>query len=305
MSPAALVNKAADLEARLQVHCPAVSITSCPSPCPASCPTHCPTIVISGQPGRDKNDATELYVQGSWEDIVMTNELLENWVNESIVNMYIGSSNDIISDDPQQGVNGDSTVKLEPSSSHEYLHSVLSEPHFKNFEARQDFEDGLVDVKPRFGATSTLGVSGVVDSSNPEDDAILLKEPKSTGKMAARKITRRLKRSRSPDESASAPALKFECEECGYVFTRVRHLAKHKISAHGASALDCAVCSATFAMPQDLNRHLLTHTQRYRCTLCGELLFVSLRWLRVTVGSLRWVYLGSHYSFLDQTLLQY
>ncbi|XP_070382226.1 uncharacterized protein [Dermacentor albipictus] len=67
-------------------------------------------------------------------------------------------------------------------------------------------------------------------------------------------------------------AKKHECEICGKLFHRARHLDNHKRTHTGEKPYNCQICGASFAQNSALSRHQLTHTDErpHVCHKCSK-----------------------------------
>ncbi|XP_070382124.1 uncharacterized protein [Dermacentor albipictus] len=67
-------------------------------------------------------------------------------------------------------------------------------------------------------------------------------------------------------------AKKHECEICGKLFHRARHLDAHKRTHTGEKPYNCEICGASFAQNSALSRHQLTHKDErpHVCHKCSK-----------------------------------
>ena len=82
---------------------------------------------------------------------------------------------------------------------------------------------------------------------------------------------------------------KYDCQFCGKMFTQTGSLKRHIVQVHGVNdannqkykakvpkksckIFDCGVCGKTFASPQILTSHKITHTtvKPYPCKICQK-----------------------------------
>ncbi|ODV82685.1 hypothetical protein CANARDRAFT_10345 [[Candida] arabinofermentans NRRL YB-2248] len=64
----------------------------------------------------------------------------------------------------------------------------------------------------------------------------------------------------------------FECNECPRSFTRKDRLLKHQRDKHSDFTPEyvCEVCFKSYSTDDDLKRHKIVHTDRFKCNRCGK-----------------------------------
>ncbi|GME92413.1 unnamed protein product [Ambrosiozyma monospora] len=66
--------------------------------------------------------------------------------------------------------------------------------------------------------------------------------------------------------------ISFKCETCGNRYTKRARLKKHIETKHADNIkrFICEECSKEYSTYDDLQRHLLIHSDRYKCPYCGK-----------------------------------
>ncbi|KAI9003122.1 hypothetical protein BC832DRAFT_532326 [Gaertneriomyces semiglobifer] len=66
--------------------------------------------------------------------------------------------------------------------------------------------------------------------------------------------------------------MKYMCQTCKRIFTRLYNLKSHIRSHQGLRPYKCKICDASFTRNHDLNRHERTHVdlKPFNCDVCGK-----------------------------------